>query len=259
MIYSVSLHTHSLSLSNTHESPLTFNVSKSKCFSVRQTRVGGRRRRLLHLTSGIERARAYGSACARTHVSSCERGREGERERERERETVTETETETGFATWKGTESVRAGGTGRTNRAAPIDREIAGLAASAATAGTWTGTMIEIGSGTTADQLPTAVAVIVAAGGAAETGAVAGAMRMGAMRIVVVPVPLPIPIQARWGARAMPIGAGFVNTAAMTPTQTLPQTWAAQPRGQQLQKALFRCLATRGGGGRGGGEEYQRW
>ena len=103
----------------------------------------------MHQTSGIERARpresvrAYGTACAWTHVSSCERGREGESERGRERETVTETETKIGLATWKetgsvwkGTGSVSAGGTGRTNRAAPLYREIAGLAAWAATART---------------------------------------------------------------------------------------------------------------------------
>ncbi len=74
---------------------------------------------------------------------------------------------------WKDTESVSTGGTGRTNRAAPLYREIAGLAAWAATARTWTGTRIGtvmIGSVTTADQLRTAVLAIVVAGGAAERG-----------------------------------------------------------------------------------------
>ena len=71
------------------------------------------------------------------------REREGGRQRERERETVTGTETKIDLATrtetgsaWKGTEGMSAGGTGRTNRAAPHYREIAVPAAWAATART---------------------------------------------------------------------------------------------------------------------------
>ena len=153
-----------------------------------------------------------------------------------------------------------AGGTGRTNRVVPLYREIAGLAAWAATAKTWTGNRIGtvmIVSVTTADQLRTAVPLIVATGGAAETGAVAvrdgerGRRGRGGMVSLWVPMPIeasapmpieampieasvPLPIETRMLAQVMRIGTGLVTTAPIThiaPTQTRPEVRASQPRG----------------------------